>query len=585
MRLSRFALVAALLCTSHLFPVNLTVVASDERHAESRSRRLLYEPDGAMRSRHHRLFNSCWSVHERRYYQPASSARTPMTEELAERLKAYAERQARCINGVKDWPDFLSNPAKGLQVGVDASSVQECSYLYHLDPAYSGLGNQLLSLVSSFTFALLTNRTLIINPHAQAALFLCDPFAFTPTPSTWMPMDSPTFAASEADLAFFCPHHQEHPHGSLSSVRILGLLTDAYLLPALYHAPHLQAELERLFPDRLPLMHVGRYLLHPANYIWEEITRAFRAYLAPHQHRVGIQIREFQKYVPADDVLQRVVDCVVNVTKAVGPIMAHEDWEKLTKQPPPSNASLLSHVLGEQDLLMGQRNETEREEQAKAEEGEKKEGEKGDEKKEVEGTEMLGNRVDGGGGGGGAEVERVAGAEGRRKGGSVGVFVASLRAAYGEMLREMSTEGRPEGGQEIAVSMLSHEGAQQLREKKQAERALREMWLLSMCDTLLITDTSTFGYIAAGLAGVRPFSLNIVARYHSDWRKNNRTSCSRTSPEPCYLSIFDVKSRHIQCPNVSPVTTPAAVSSLVESCPNFSMGLSIVQRGTQDSPS
>ncbi|CAI5493519.1 unnamed protein product [Closterium sp. Naga37s-1] len=124
----------------------------------------------------------------------ASSASTPMTEELAERLKAYAERQARCINGVKDWPGFLSNPAKGLKDGVDASSVQECSYLYHLDPAYSGLGNQLLALVSSFTYALLTNRTLIINPHAQAALFLCDPFAFTPTPSTWMPMDSRTFA-------------------------------------------------------------------------------------------------------------------------------------------------------------------------------------------------------------------------------------------------------------------------------------------------------------------------------------------------------------------------------------------------------
>ncbi|CAI5929411.1 unnamed protein product [Closterium sp. NIES-65] len=374
---------------------------------------------------------------------------------------------------------------------------------------------------------------------------------------------------SQADLAFFCPqhHHQHHQHGSLSSVRILGLLTDAYLLPALYHAPHLQAELELLFPDRLPLMHVGRYLLHPANYLWEEITRAFRAYLAPHQHRVGIQIREFQKYVPADDVLQRVVDCMVNVTKVVGPILSHEDWEKLTKQAPPSNASLLSQVLGEQELVQGQgqpqgeKDEKENGEHVKSEDGDKKEGEKGGENKVEEGMQMLGR---GDGGGGGAEVERLGGGEVRRKGGSVGVFVASLRAAYGEMLREMSTEGRPEGGQEIAVSMvedlfvfftcptplpipsLSHEGAQQLREKKQAERALREMWLLSMCDTLLITDTSTFGYIAAGLAGVRPYSLNIVARYHSDWRKNNRTSCSRTSPEPCYLSIFDVKSRHIQ---------------------------------------
>ncbi|CAI7777098.1 unnamed protein product [Closterium sp. NIES-54] len=109
--------------------------------------------------------------------------------------------------------------------------------------------------------------------------------------------------------------------------------------------------------------------------------------------------------------------------------------------------------------------------------------------------------------------------------------------------------------------------------------------LPSPSDTLLITDTSTFGYIAAGLAGVRPYSLNIVARYHSDWRKNNRTSCSRTSPEPCYLSIFDVKSRHIQCPSSPPVTTPADVSPLIESCPNYGMGLSIAQKGTDDSHS
>ncbi|CAI5929415.1 unnamed protein product [Closterium sp. NIES-65] len=189
------------------------------RHAESHSRRSLYEPDGALRSRHHRLFNSCWSVHERRYYQPAASASTPMTEELAERLKAYAERQARCINGVKDWPAFLSNPCSPSSLPsptpcspIARSSSTHFSHHHARTPTLSplsplsplstvfplvpcpGLGNQLLALVSSFTYALLNNRTLIINPHAQAALFLCDPFAFTPTPSTWMPMDSPTFA-------------------------------------------------------------------------------------------------------------------------------------------------------------------------------------------------------------------------------------------------------------------------------------------------------------------------------------------------------------------------------------------------------
>ncbi|CAI7755904.1 unnamed protein product [Closterium sp. NIES-54] len=216
-----------------------------------------------------------------------------------------------------------------------------------------------------------------------------------------------------------------------------------YLLLSLpFNASRFQSDLERLFPDRLPLMHVGRYLLHPANYLWEEITRAFRAYLAPHQHRVGIQIREFQKYVPADDVLQRVVDCMVNVTKVVAPIMAHEDWEKLTKQVPPSNTSLPSQVLGEQELLQGQgqqqgeKNEIENGEHVKADDAVKKTGEKGDEKK-LEQTKMLGSKD---GNGEEAEVERLAGGEGRRKGGSVGVFVASLRAVYGS--RRKCTRGK-----------------------------------------------------------------------------------------------------------------------------------------------
>ncbi|CAI5532677.1 unnamed protein product [Closterium sp. Naga37s-1] len=218
--------------------------------------------------------------------------------------------------------------------------------------------------------------TLLAHPHhTLGSPLLCPPVS---------PMVDLCRCASEADLSFFCPNHQQqHQHGSLSSVRILGLLTDAYLLPALYHAPHLQADLERLFPDRLPLMHVGSYLLHPANYLWEEITRAFRAYLAPHQHRVGIQIREFQKYIPADDVLDRVVDCLVNVTQVVPPILPQEDWEKLMKQQPLA-------------------------------------------------AEPSAGRV------------------------------------------------RPASGA-AALSTLSHDGAQQLRERKQAERAMREMWLLSMC--------------------------------------------------------------------------------------------------------
>lgn len=53
----------------------------------------------------------------------------------------------------------------------------------------------------------------------------------------------------------------------------------------------LQYSLNRLFPDRLIFLHVGRFLLHPRNYLWQRIARLYHAYLRPHVHRVGLQVR------------------------------------------------------------------------------------------------------------------------------------------------------------------------------------------------------------------------------------------------------------------------------------------------------
>ncbi|CAI5532685.1 unnamed protein product [Closterium sp. Naga37s-1] len=330
----------------------------------------------------------------------------------------------------------------------------------------ASLGNQLLSLVSSFTYALLTNRTLLINPECFPARLLCNPFPYSswappalnrgsfnhmrlraekrrvgynafqepgaPTTNTTDDTDAAdalfsnlNYSVNDTDLVFFCSHEQER----IAAVRFLALLTEEYVLPGLYLVPEFDAELELLFPDRLPLMHVGRYLLHPANYLWEEITRAFRAYLAPYQHRVGIQIRDFTTASSNEgEALARVLHCAVNISHGLPPALSHDQWRLLASNQSAANSSDME------------------------------------------------------------PIQKAAGVGTVR---SVGVLVASLKRSYVDALHEAYVEGLPLEGYNVAVTSLSHEGEQKTGDLLQLERALKEMWLLSMCN--LLSDSSTLG--------------------------------------------------------------------------------------------
>ncbi|CAI5929315.1 unnamed protein product [Closterium sp. NIES-65] len=462
----------------------------------------------------------CWSVSERRYYQSPFSTATRMSDALFERIQRYTKTHAACTGAVADWPAFFNDPAQGLSNSSGAADATvDCKYLLWLEPTFNGLGNQLLSLVSAFVYALLTDRTLLISPAAFNARLLCNPFPH----SSWRPsslssedfdlmaavarnhmvgrmvgMDDgarggdeeqrhPNAAFSDlscranvSDLAFYCSKVQKQ----ISAVRFLGLNTEEYILPALYLVPEFDAELELLFPDRLPLMHVGRYLLHPANYLWEEITRAFRAYLAPYQHRVGIQIRDFTTET-ADEphVIQRTMQCAVNISKGLPPLMEHTRWKSIMNEE-------VAPTAVEQQWLDQPRDK-----------------------------------------------------------------------AY-------------ESSSPRSIGVLSHESGQTYGEERQLELALKEMWLLSMCDLLLVSDSSTFGYMAAGLAGVSPYSLNIVRRMGADWDVNGRPECEVTTPEPCYLSMLEPQQQQIQCPG-EPPKSPVEMSPKVKYCPHYKIGIAL----------
>ncbi|CAI5477416.1 unnamed protein product [Closterium sp. Yama58-4] len=443
-----------------------------------------------------------------------------MTEALVQRLQHYSTLHAACTASITNWPAFFNDSSKGLQENSTAAHMASCKYLLWVEPNYSGLGNQLLSLVSSFAYALLTNRTLLINPECFPARLLCNPFPY----SSWAPpaLDRGSFnhmrlraekrrvgynAFQEPGAAAANTTDDDAADAVFSNLNYSAGKNRSRPFPS---SAHRGAELERLFPDRLPLMHVGRYLLHPANYLWEEITRAFRAYLAPYQYRVGIQIRDFTTASSNEgEALARVLHCAVNISHGLPPALPHDQWRHLASNQSAVNSS---------------------------------------------------------------DVESIQKAAGAGTVHSVGVLVASLKRSYVDALHEAYVEGLPLDGYNVAVTSLSHEGEQKTGDLLQLERALKEMWLLSMCDLLLVSDSSTFGYMAAGLAGVSPFSLNIVPRMKSDWLHNGRPACVVTTPEACYLTMLDNKQQHVQCPG-SVARSPLNISSKIRLCHNFKAGI------------
>ncbi|CAO2038040.1 unnamed protein product [Urochloa humidicola] len=107
------------------------------------------------------------------------------------------------------------------------------------------------------------------------------------------------------------------------------------------------------------------------------------------------------------------------------------------------------------------------------------------------------------------------------------ILVASLSSWYGDRIREEygGGGGRIAGG---GVYQPSHEGEQRWGDAAHDARALAEVYLLSTCDALVTSGFSTFGYVAAGLAGLRPW----VMPRPSPWEEWTEAQAQATATEP-----------------------------------------------------
>ncbi|BBM96876.1 xyloglucan fucosyltransferase [Marchantia polymorpha subsp. ruderalis] len=438
-----------------------------------------------------RVGKSCRSRYEQHCLWKSSNFRP--TAEFLGVLRSYEEHHSRCVEG------------HDLQTALDQGSApKDCQYLIWND--LDGKGNQLVSLVSAFVYALLTRRVLLITREAQLQHLLCEPF---PSSSWVVPEEVPhvrhrakearhgTFYARALnetaqgrpvtapkhlvcflsnlqkpdDLRFFCPGEQK----LLEKVPWLFFWSNQYSVPGLYFVPGFRAKLNAWFPDRAVFLHAGRYLLSPRDEIWLRVMRIYTAHMAPADRRVGIQIRAWSnEYKPI--ITRHILSCawfsglLPNVSSARG-------------------ANSTSSSLEDDDMATPVEDD-------------------------------VANR----------DAEDFSAA---RAGERVSVVLTSLRREYAEGVAEAFAEGRTEARQTVTVLSPSAEGEQRTGRMSHERKAIADMWLLSFADDLISTPRSTFGYVAHGLAGIRPIVFN---RYGLDPDTVPDPPCLRTNvPGPCFI--------------------------------------------------
>ncbi|OEL16501.1 Galactoside 2-alpha-L-fucosyltransferase [Dichanthelium oligosanthes] len=450
---------------------------------------------------------------------------------LLRKLRTYEARHRRCGPGTPLYAKSVEQLKSGRSV-----EGMECSYIVWLP--FEGLGNRMLSMVSGFLYALLTDRVLLVAMPPDSADLFCEPFPGT----TWLlpledfpvanlfglgpspdisytsllnnkkivvdggdPANNATAAVAAppvpsyvyvslgwqmTDGPFFCGEHQL----ALGQVNWLLLYSDLYFVPSLYPIAEFQDELRRLFPSKESASHLLlRYLIHPANTVWGLVTRYYHSYLAPATKRIGVQIRMFgHSSIPVDDMYNQILAC-----------------------------SRQEHnILPETD--------------------------------DDEAATTVTVTSDGGGSG---------------NNGSTAILIASLYGDYYERLRSRYYEhAAKDGGGWVGVFQPTHDERQATENLAHNQKALAEIYLLSFSEELMTSGLSTFGYVSSSLAGVRPTIL-LTAFDH----KVPETPCRRAvSMEPCNLT----PPRGVECRGKAAVDGED-LAAHVEVCEDFHDGVKL----------
>ncbi|KAJ8760862.1 hypothetical protein K2173_021900 [Erythroxylum novogranatense] len=429
---------------------------------------------------------------------------------LVSRLRNYEDLHKRCGPATQAYKSALEKIHSGHKLGS-----MDCKYVVWI--SYSGLGNRMLALASTFLYTLLTNRVLLVDRGNDMEDLFCEPF---PEKSWLLPTNFPLIDqfnsfdqksphcygsmlknnvvdTSTESVPSYLYLHLVHDYGDhdklffcdddqslLAKVPWLIVKTDNYFVPSIFLIPSFEEELSKLFPEKGTVFHhLGRYLFHPTNHVWGLITRYYKTYLSKADESLGLQIRVFDtRPGPLKHVMDQILACTLN-------------------------QKLLPEVDMQDSFVMP-----------------------------IENPKLK------------------------------AVLVTSLNSGYSENLRNMYWEYPAMTGEVVGVYQPSHEEYQQSEKQMHNRRAWAEMYLLSLTDGLVTSSWSTFGYVAQGLGGLKPW---ILVKPENDTTPDPPCRPAM-SMEPCFHAppFYDCKTKR-------GIDTGALVPH-VRHCEDMSWGLKVV---------
>lgn len=450
---------------------------------------------------------SCLSRHHSGSYRKESQYKP--SSYLLSRLRSYESHLKRCGPYTMSYNKTVEKLKAGQQLNPSDSG---CNYVVWI--SYSGLGNRILTLASAFLYALLTNRVLLVDRGADMADLFCEPF---PETSWFLPLDFPITNQ-------FNKFNQTSPHSYGNIVKNATL--DESNTPFLYlHLAHDYGDHDKLFfceQDQAAFQKIDWLIIKTDNYFIpslflipsfeQELNSLF-----PEKETVFHFIGRYLLY-PTNSIWGLI-------TRFYEAYLAKAD-EKIGIQIRVFDTGVgpFQHVL-DQILACTMK-------------------------------ENLLPEVD-------VNNQIIIPSTNQK---TKAVLMTSLSSGYLDKVRDIYWEHPTVTGEIIGVYQPSHEEYQQTEKKMQNKKAWAEMYLLSLTDKLVTSSWSTFGYVAQGLGGLKPWIL---------YKPENATApdppCRRAmSMEPCFHAppFYDCKKK-------TGIDTGAVVPH-VRHCEDMSWGLKLV---------
>lgn len=451
----------------------------------------------------------CASQLDQHLFWRASNYTSPPV--LVKAMKEYEEYHSNCR---KQEAEYESDEDFGRALMGRGKNPLACQYLVWYSP-FDGLGNRLLSLVSTYVLAILTKRVLVLDRQWPVEKLFCEPFLgsswLLPLPvrtdlmfaeaklwNEWVtdgvkaragkdviasPHAVKVVVNHDDNIKFFCPSELER----LKEVQVLLILSNQYYVPGLYYTKY-RTRIEELFPDRLIFTPTGRKILNPTKKIWERASEVFYRYLKPAGHRLGLQLRTKEQPWRREKSA-RLDKCA----------------QRLGLLPPPLDRKSK----------------------------------------------------------GGVVFSRLP---------DTATFVASLKRDFYFHLKNAYVVNPREQARRVSVHRATHASEQLSSDLSHNEDAIIDMWLLSFSDDLMVSRSSTFGYISSALMGKSPIFLNGLLFNEEEEKNQNSEDCSfAVTPEPC----FHQPPWKVECPSDPAFEDPWHQEPSLRQCDDWERGVQV----------